>query len=243
MTLDGLPHQVPSPPAPLAAEIEADEAEAAQVRLWKQQAAMIVHNSYLMTYDCLPHQVRLWKQQAAMIVHLTVVPADDLAREVTIQLHADTPAAELPQICASALAADTTPAPDLPAVLASLSSKHALTEPDLVKLAIELGGDRSHADAALRLLSAQARLATSPATGPPSAAAPAAAAASGGAVNSHGGAVSSHVAARPDGAHDGARAHDGASVSPPDTAGSVRVRSGQLVRLRRSDPLHVLDWL
>ena len=198
MTFDGLPHQVPSPPAPLAAEIEADEAEAAQVRLWKQQAAMIVH--------------------------LTVVPADDLAREVTIQLHADTPAAELPQICASALAADTTPAPDLapdlPAVLASLSSKHALTEPDLVKLAIELGGDRSHADAALRLLSAQARLATSPATGPPSAAAPAAAA-----------------AARPDGAHDGA------SVSPPDTAGSVRVRSGQLVRLRRWDPLHVLDWL
>jgi len=210
MTFDGLPHQVPSPPAPLAAEIEADEAEAAQVRLWKQQAAMIVH--------------------------LTVVPADDLAREVTIQLHADTPAAELPQICASALAADTTPAPDLapdlPAVLASLSSKHALTEPDLVKLAIELGGDRSHADAALRLLSAQARLATSPATGPPSAAAPAA-----------GGAVRSHVAAQPDGAHDGARAHDGASVSPPDAAGSVRVRSGQLVRLRRSDPLHVLDWL
>ena len=204
MTFDGLPHQVPSPPAPLAAEIEADEAEAAQVRLWKQQAAMIVH--------------------------LTVVPADDLAREVTIQLHADTPAAELPQICASALAADTTPAPDLapdlPAVLASLSSKHALTEPDLVKLAIELGGDRSHADAALRLLSAQARLATSPATGPPSAAAPAAAA-----------------AARPDGAHDGARAHDGASVSPPDAAGSVRVRSGQLVRLRRWDPLHGLDWL
>ena len=226
MTFDGLPHQVPSPPAPLAAEIEADEAEAAQVRLWKQQAAMIVHNSYLMTYDCLPHQVRLWKQQAAMIVHLTVVPADDLAREVTIQLHADTPAAELPQICASALAADTTPAPDLPAVLASLSSKHALTEPDLVKLAIELGGDRSHADAALRLLSAQARLATSPATGPPSAAAPAAAA-----------------AARPDGAHDGARAHDGASVSPPDAAGSMRVRSGQLVRLRRWDPLHGLDWL
>jgi len=217
MTFDGLLHQVPSPPAPLAAEIEADEAEAAQVRLWKQQAAMIVH--------------------------LTVVPADDLAREVTIQLHADTPAAELPQICASALAADTTPAPDLapdlPAVLASLSSKHALTEPDLVKLALELGGDRSHADAALRLLSTQARLATSPATGPPSAAVPAA----GGAVNSHGGAVSSHVAARPDGAHDGARAHDGASVSPPDTAGSVRVRSGQLVRLRRSDPLHVLDWL
>ena len=115
MTFDGLPHQVPSPPAPLAAEIEADEAEAAQVRLWKQQAAMIVH--------------------------LTVVPADDLAREVTIQLHADTPAAELPQICASALAADTTPAPDLapdlPAVLASLSSKHALTDPDLVKLALE----------------------------------------------------------------------------------------------------------
>jgi len=215
MTFDGLLHQVPSPPAPLAAEIEADEAEAAQVRLWKQQAAMIVH--------------------------LTVVPADDLAREVTIQLHADTPAAELPQICASALAADTTPAPDLardlPAVLASLGSKHALTEPDLVKLALELGGDRAHADAALRLLSAQARLATSPATGPPSAAAPAAAAAA------SGGAVSSHVAARPDGAHDGARAHDGASVSPPDAAGSVRVRSGQLVRLRRWDPLHVLDWL
>ena len=222
MTFDGLPHQVPSPPAPLAAEIEADEAEAAQVRLWKQQAAMIVH--------------------------LTVVPADDLAREVTIQLHADTPAAELPQICASALAADTTPAPDLapdlPAVLASLSSKHALTDPDLVKLALELGGDRSHAEAALRLLSAQAGLATSPATGPPSAAAPAAAAAApGGAVSAHGGAVSSHVAARPDGAHDGARAHDGASVSPPDAAGSVRVRSGQLVRLRRWDPLHGLDWL
>ena len=38
-----------------------------------------------------------------MIVHLTIVPADDLAREITIQLHADTPATELPQISASAL--------------------------------------------------------------------------------------------------------------------------------------------
>ena len=44
-TFDHLPHQVPAPPAPLAAEMEADEAEAAQVRVWKQQAAMIVHLS------------------------------------------------------------------------------------------------------------------------------------------------------------------------------------------------------
>ena len=199
-----------------------------------------------MTSDCLPHQVRVWKQQAAMIVHLTIVPADDLAREITIQLHADTPATELPQICASALAAGTTPAPDLapdlPAVLASLSSKHALTDPDLVKLALELGGDRSDAEAAIRLLSAQARLATSPAAAASTAAstaAPAAAAATpGGALNSP---VNSPVAARtctPAGAQDGAHLSPPPAPSPPDVAGSVRVRSGQLVRLRRWDPLH-----
>ena len=96
------------PNAALAAEVAAEEKEA--------------------------EEVRSLKSQAEVIATVTVVPAAALTAQATVQMHVDTPAAELPRLAAAAVAAaastaasepSATPAEKAAAAAAAASAREA----------------------------------------------------------------------------------------------------------------------